>query len=136
MLSSTEAADALQEVDLPRLGRRIKNARLAAGLRQQDVVLEDWSAAYISRIEGGQRRPSFTVLTTIAERIGVPVAALLEGDITPNTWIVRETVEIVREWRVEAKTAIDAIMGRKGMTPLREHEGASGIQATRASDHD
>lgn len=66
-------------IDPKDLGKRIRSARAAAGLTQAQLAAEEASTAYISRIEDGQRRPSFDLLTRIADRLGTTVDTLLLG---------------------------------------------------------
>jgi transcriptional regulator with XRE-family HTH domain len=40
------------------VGQRIREARERRGLRQRDLAFEGCSAAYVSRIEAGERIPS------------------------------------------------------------------------------
>lgn len=61
------------------LGRRIRNARLVTGLTQAEVGEPQASAAYICRIEAGQRRPGMELLAHIAERTDTSIEALLLG---------------------------------------------------------
>jgi transcriptional regulator with XRE-family HTH domain len=77
-VSITHPAD-LANVDLAVLGRRIRDLRAERGLTQADVAGDDISAAYISRIEGGQRRPEMKTLLTIAGRLTTTVDHLLTG---------------------------------------------------------
>jgi tetratricopeptide (TPR) repeat protein len=75
-----ELARALTEVAPADLGGRIKAARLAAGLTQPELGGEDASAAYLSRIEKGERRPRAELLLLLAERLSVSPDYLLVGD--------------------------------------------------------
>jgi tetratricopeptide (TPR) repeat protein len=61
------------------LGRRLRNARVAAGLTQTEAAGGDASTAYISRIEAGQRRPDLKLLGHIADRLGTTIEELLVG---------------------------------------------------------
>jgi tetratricopeptide (TPR) repeat protein len=61
------------------LGRRLRNARVAAGLTQTEAAGGDASTAYVSRIEAGQRRPDLKLLGRLAERVGTTVDELLVG---------------------------------------------------------
>jgi tetratricopeptide (TPR) repeat protein len=70
-------ADLLQAIDPALLGRRVRAARLAAGLTQGRLGGDDVTVSYISRIESGQRRPDGRVLVTLADRLGIPVDSLL-----------------------------------------------------------
>lgn len=66
-------------VDPAELGGRIRQARIAAGLTQAQVAGEDVSAAYLSRIEAGRRRPDLGLLEKIAARTGVTALEMLLG---------------------------------------------------------
>lgn len=60
------------------LGSRIRARRLGSGLRQAEAVAgAGVSAAYLSRIEHGERRPSVSVLEHIAAKLGVDVDELV-----------------------------------------------------------
>lgn len=73
-------ARALTEVPSADLGARIKAARVAAGLTQPELGREDASAAFLSRIEKGERRPSVDLLHLLAERLAVTPDYLLIGE--------------------------------------------------------
>jgi transcriptional regulator with XRE-family HTH domain len=61
------------------LGQRIRNARLAAGMTQAQAAAKRVSAAYISRIELGNRRPDAGLLQHLADTLGTTVEALVMG---------------------------------------------------------
>ena len=61
------------------VGQRLHTAREAAGLSQRELAFPGCSAAYISRIERGERIPSLQVLRELARRIGVTEASLAYG---------------------------------------------------------
>ena len=48
------------------LGRRLREARLAAGLRQSDLSFDGCSISYISRLEKGERQPSLQLIEQLA----------------------------------------------------------------------
>lgn len=75
---------ALAEVDPAALGRRLKQARLAAGLTQPELGGERASAAYLSRVERGQRRPSPPLLEHLCERLGLSVELAVLGEVAPD----------------------------------------------------
>jgi transcriptional regulator with XRE-family HTH domain len=52
------------------VGRRLKDARLKAGLSQRQLSFPGCSAAYISRLEAGDRVPSLQLLRKIAAKLG------------------------------------------------------------------
>jgi len=60
-------------------GKRLAKARADAGLSQRALAFPGCSAAYISRIERGERIPSLQVLRELAERCGVSEAYLAWG---------------------------------------------------------
>ncbi|NHA00595.1 helix-turn-helix transcriptional regulator [Nocardioides sp. W3-2-3] len=66
-----------RSIDAAGSGRRIRTARVAAGMTQAQVAAEDVSAAYLSRIEDGQRRPEAGLLERMAGRMGVSLEDLL-----------------------------------------------------------
>lgn len=68
-------------VDSPAaVGRRLRTARLAAGLSQRDLSFDGCTAAYVSRIEAGARTPSYQILREFAKRLGVTADHLATGD--------------------------------------------------------
>jgi transcriptional regulator with XRE-family HTH domain len=63
-----------------RAGERIRKQRLALGRSQREIASVRVGHAYVSRIEAGQRRPSWTALVEIAERLGTTALKLGLGD--------------------------------------------------------
>lgn len=61
------------------VGRRLKEARLAAGLSQRQLSFPGCSAAYISRLEAGDRVPSLQLLRKIAAKLGADEQYLATG---------------------------------------------------------
>jgi transcriptional regulator with XRE-family HTH domain len=95
---SPMVAEALSEADLGTFGRRVRSARLAAGLTQKDVADEcgKVSSAYISRIESGTRRPSVEVLLGMSRAIGVSAAALVGMEpVDDRQASQREPIDVV-----------------------------------------
>ena len=73
-----------QHVDDPAaVGKRLREAREAAGLSQRDLSFSGCSAAYISRIEAGTRIPSLQLLREMGRRLGVTEDYLATGSDTP-----------------------------------------------------
>ena len=60
-------------------GQRLKEARLAAGLSQRQLAFPGCSAAYISRLEAGQRVASLQLLRKIAAKLGADEEFLATG---------------------------------------------------------
>jgi tetratricopeptide (TPR) repeat protein len=61
------------------VGRRLKEARLAAGLSQRELSFAGCTAVYVCRIERGDRVPSLQVLRQLAKRVGVDEDYLATG---------------------------------------------------------
>lgn len=61
------------------VGRRLKDARVAAGLSQRQLSFPGCSAAYISRLEAGDRVPSLQLLRKIAAKLGADEQFLATG---------------------------------------------------------
>ncbi len=61
------------------VGRRLKDARVAAGLSQRKLSFPGCSAAYISRLEAGERVPSLQLLRKLAQRLGADEQYLATG---------------------------------------------------------
>lgn len=81
------------------VGTRLFDAREAAGLSQRELAFPGCSAAYISRIERGERVPSLQVMRELARRAGVSEQALAYG---------RETLDDAVAERVRAAEAAEA----------------------------
>jgi tetratricopeptide (TPR) repeat protein len=80
----SSAAVQLKAVDPAELGRRVRAARVARGLTQTELGGPEASAAYVSRIESGQRRPGPELLETFASRLSVTVESLLDPTGVPD----------------------------------------------------
>lgn len=59
--------------ELNRVGSRLRELRLAAGLTQAQLAGRRYSHAYVSVLEAGRREPSRTALDYFAGRLGVAV---------------------------------------------------------------
>lgn len=80
----TSAANDLYPLDQKRImiARRLRAARIAAHLTQQQLAEGLYSKSYLSAIERGKMTPSLQALTALAERLAVPVSYLLgESDV-------------------------------------------------------
>jgi len=67
-----------------RIGTRLREARRAAGLTQQRLAEGRYTKAYVSALENGLSKPSMAALSFFAERLGVPIAHLVERG--PTAW--------------------------------------------------
>ena len=61
------------------VGRRLNEARLAAGLSQRQLSFPGCSAAYISRLEAGARVPSLQLLRKLAAKLNADEEYLATG---------------------------------------------------------
>jgi transcriptional regulator with XRE-family HTH domain len=90
--------DRIPHVDDPvRVGKRLSAAREAARLSQREIAFPGCSAAYISRIERGERTPSLQVLRELAERCGISETHLAWGRASGIDSAVAELVRVVEE---------------------------------------
>src|SRR5688572_17077321 len=60
------------------IGQRLRQARLAAGLTQQQLAGERYTKAYISALETGIARPSMVALNYLSERLGLAPSHFLD----------------------------------------------------------
>jgi tetratricopeptide (TPR) repeat protein len=81
------------------------------------------SAAYLSRIEAGQRRPEFGLLTRMAERIGVPLADLLTDPVDHDMQRVRVALDHAELQLVSG----DASAALASLTPILEEIASRGL---------
>src|ERR671929_666421 len=72
-----------------RLGERLRQLRVAAGLTQTDLAGERFSKEYVSQIERGKTRPTRDTVEWLAGRLGVD-AGFLESGVARET---RDRVE-------------------------------------------
>lgn len=99
-----------QHVDDPAaVGRRLREAREAAGLSQRDLSFSGCSAAYISRIEAGTRIPSLQLLREMGRRLGVSEDYLATG-------------AAAKPAELEAQALIDADVALRLAEPAVAHE--------------
>ncbi|GAA1940499.1 helix-turn-helix domain-containing protein [Nocardioides marmoribigeumensis] len=102
-------AERLRGIDPALLGRRVRAARVAAGLTQTDAGGPELSTAYVSRIEAGARRPSARALQTLAERTGTTPDVLLRSpEDDPATTELRLTLDYA-ELALETGEAQEAV---------------------------
>src|SRR5438034_7059440 len=65
-----------------RLGERLRQLRVAAGLTQSDVAGDRFSKEYVSQIERGKTRPTRETVEWLAARLGVDPGFLANGVTT------------------------------------------------------
>src|SRR5919201_637609 len=62
-----------------RLGERVRQLRVAAGMTQSDLAGERFSKEYVSQIERGKTRPTRETVEWLAQRLGVDSGFLAHG---------------------------------------------------------
>src|SRR6266571_3713495 len=62
-----------------RLGERLRQLRVAAGMTQTDLAGDHFSKEYVSQIERGKTRPTRETILWLAERLGVDAGFLANG---------------------------------------------------------
>lgn len=98
------------------IGARVRRLRLARGLSQRQLASHGVSAAYISRIESGQRTPSLRAIRVLARRLGVTPEYLENGvDIAPVEALELRLSDAELRLRlgdhsVEARHALEAVL--------------------------
>jgi tetratricopeptide (TPR) repeat protein/DNA-binding XRE family transcriptional regulator len=70
---------AAQMTRAPRLGERLRQLRVAAGLTQTDLAGDRFSKEYISQIERGKTRPTADTIAWLGLRLGVDAGFLQSG---------------------------------------------------------
>lgn len=66
----------MSEEELARVGRRLRELRLHAGMTQAELAGRRFSHAYVSVLEAGRREPSRAAIDYFAQRLGVAVEEL------------------------------------------------------------
>jgi tetratricopeptide (TPR) repeat protein len=114
------------------IGERLRRLRRERGLSQRELASPGVSYAYISRIEGGARRPSVKALRMLARKLGVTADYLETGSE------IRDTEE--RELRIadaelELRLADDTAEAERKLQALHEEAVGAGdvFAASRAS---
>src|SRR5215467_15102299 len=65
-----------------RLGERVRQLRVAAGLTQTELAGDRFSKEYVSQIERGKTRPTRETIEWLASRLGVDPGFLANGVAT------------------------------------------------------
>src|SRR5918999_1212244 len=92
-----------------RVGGRIREARVRAGLTQAEVARGRYTAAYISALERGLAKPSMAALTFISERLGVAVRDLVSED-EPSAGRLEADILLAAGQHTQALDRYDALL--------------------------
>jgi tetratricopeptide (TPR) repeat protein len=131
------------------VGRRLRQAREAAGLTQRELSFEGCTAAYVSRIEAGARVPSLQILREFGKRLGVSAdylatgsdhvgdlsSDLLEAEVSLQLGDEQRAAELFEAARADADSAA-ALAGAQlglGRLAIRRGEVSDGIALLRAA---
>lgn len=125
------------------VGRRLRQAREAAGLTQRELSFEGCTAAYVSRIEAGARVPSLQILREFGKRLGVSAdylatgsdgvgdlsSELLEAEVSLQLGDEQRAAELFEAARADASSAAALARAELGLGRLaiRREEIADGI---------
>jgi transcriptional regulator with XRE-family HTH domain len=108
------------------VGHRVYEAREAAGLSQRELAFPGCSAAYISRIERGERVPSLQVMRELARRTGVTEDQLAFGRDKLDTSVAERVRAVeaaeVKGGKAERASAYKAL-ARAASKVARENGG-------------
>jgi tetratricopeptide (TPR) repeat protein len=113
----------------PRLGERLRQLRVAAGLTQTDLAGDRFSKEYISQIERGKTRPTTETIEWLGLRLGVD-AGFLQSGVSADERAKAEAIlaradALLEEGRLEESTeeyvrALPAVLGT-GAVELHVH---------------
>ena len=95
-----------------RIGERLRSARLAAGLTQQQLADGRYTKAYVSALEKGHAKPSMAALSFLSERLGVTPAHFLGGHEARWHRVEADLLLASGRWQ----EAVDAYEGISGAT--------------------
>src|SRR5438034_357005 len=100
----TEVRQAVTRTAAPgsRLGERLRQLRVSAGLTQTDLAGDRFSKEYVSQIERGKTRPTRETIEWLAQRLGVDADFLHNGVSTDE----RSRIETMLA-RAEARSESD-----------------------------
>jgi len=118
-----------QHVDNPaHVGERLRAARLEKGLSQRDLSFSGCTAAYISRIEAGDRVPSLQLLREFGRRLGVSAEFLATGEAEAPLGALEEAELLLRLGEKEKAELAFRTAAESDSDPIRAR-GESGLGA-------
>lgn len=98
----------MNHIDSPgAVGLRLQRARKDAGLSQRQLAFPGCTAAYISRIESGDRSPSLQMLTELAQRLNVRRDWLAMGYVDEANLDVHEELRLAKAEIARLQAIID-----------------------------
>ncbi len=127
----------LIHVDSPAaVGRRLREVRERVGLTQRQLAFPGATAAYISRIEKGDRVPSLQILREFAQRLGVSESYLARGadETAPADPLLEIEVALRLEDLELARNLLTAVADEGGVATRARRFAALGQVAFREGD--
>jgi transcriptional regulator with XRE-family HTH domain len=109
------------------IGERVRAARMALNMTQEELAGTTYSKSYISAVERGKMTPSFKALALLAERLGMTLSFLLgeesskESQKTPEESLIDEeqiarlskAERVLQQGRYEEAIALFEQIGQK-----------------------
>jgi len=92
-----------------RIGVRLRELRLRAGLTQQQLAADRYTKAYVSALENGLVRPSMAALTYFSERLNIPASRLI-GDEAPAWSRLEADLHLAAGRWTDARDAYTALL--------------------------
>src|SRR5207247_10971225 len=111
-----------------RLGERLRQLRVAAGLTQTELAGERFSKEYVSQIERGKTRPTGDTIAWLASRLDVDAGYLANGVSTDERSRVEATLSRA-EALVEAHRYEEAVAEFEQVRPAVAATGAVELEA-------
>jgi tetratricopeptide (TPR) repeat protein len=99
------------------IGQRLRQARLAAGLTQQQLAGDRYTKAYISALENGIAKPSMAALNYLAPRLGKSASEILSDPTAAWARMEADLALAAGRWA-------DALDGYNSFLELAEERGA------------
>ena len=123
------------------VGRRLRDARLAAGLSQRQLAFPGCTPAYVSRIEAGERIPSLQLLRELGRRVGASADFLATGaedvseDPSEGGLVAAEVALRLDDVELAERLYGDALAGAREAGQEAEAYEGLGQAAFRRGDH-
>src|ERR1700692_3292597 len=107
-MSNAARIDTRKSAQVTRLGDRVRQLRVAAGLTQTDLAGTRFSKEYVSQIERGKTRPTRETVEWLAQQLRVDADFLQNGVSTDERSRI-ETLLARAEALTKANKCADAI---------------------------
>src|SRR5512132_1808497 len=111
-----------------RLGERLRQLRVSAGMTQSELAGERFSKEYVSQIERGKTRPTSVTIAWLASRLEVDAGYLANGVSTDERGRVEATLTRA-EALVEAHRYDEAVGEFEHVRPAVAATGARELEA-------